>query len=96
MSFSIRTTRNPTIDDEKIGTIEEVLHPANDSTAPEMHYFRADPSFFDKLNGIDKMYVRATMVEFVSDDRVVIETTKDRLESTDWTAPKNVDSYRRY
>jgi hypothetical protein len=36
------------------------------------------------------------MVEIVSDDGVVIETTKDRLESTDWSAPKDVVSYRRY
>jgi hypothetical protein len=111
MSSTTRTRWNPTThddynelknvdvftsDDEKIGTIEEVLHPASGSTSPTEHYFRVDPGFFDKLTGDDEMYVRASMVEFVSDDRVVIETPKDRIESTDWTAPGNMDSYKRY
>lgn len=111
MSSTTRTAWNPkthedfdalrgmdvfTADDEKIGSIEEVLHPANDSTSPEWHYFRIDPGFLDKLTGDDEMYVRASFVEFVSEDRVVLETTKDRVESMDWTAPKDVNTYRRY
>ncbi|CAN5568811.1 hypothetical protein BH23CHL2_BH23CHL2_08370 [soil metagenome] len=84
-----------TADDEKIGTIDEVLHPANDSTAPNHHYFLVKPGMLDKLVGEDEMYVPATMVQMVSEDRVVLETTQDRLESTDWSAPGNVDNFRR-
>lgn len=84
-----------TSDDEKIGTVDEVLHPANDSTAPEEHYFHVKPGMVDKFTGDDDMYVRATEVKFFSDDRVILGTTKDRVESGDWSAPRDVDSFRR-
>lgn len=84
-----------TADDEQIGTVDEVLHPANDSTAPEQHYFLVKPGMLDKLVGEDEMYVRADEVQFFSDDRVVLGTTKDRIEATDWSAPRDVKSFRR-
>ena len=30
-------------------TVDEVLHPANDSTAPGQHYFLVKPGMLDKL-----------------------------------------------
>lgn len=84
-----------TSDDEQIGSIEEVLHPANNSTAPDQHYFLVKPGMLDQLTGEDELYVPATEVQLVSEDRVVLETSKDRLESRDWSPPRNVNSFRR-
>jgi hypothetical protein len=49
----------------------------------------------DKLTGEDEMYVPATQVQLVSEDRVVLETTKARVGSTNWKAPRNLKSFRR-
>jgi rRNA processing protein Gar1 len=84
-----------TADDEKIGTIDEVLHPADGSTAPDQHFFLVKPGMLDKLSGEDEMYVPATTVQLVSEDRVVLETTKARVGATNWSAPRNIKSFRR-
>jgi hypothetical protein len=34
-------------------------------------------------------------VQLVSEDRVVLETTKARVGSTNWSAPRNIKSFRR-
>ena len=85
-----------TADDEKIGTVDEVLHPANNSTAPEQHFFLVKPGAFDRLIGEDELYVPATAVQLVGEERVVLETTKDVVKSVDWSPPRNVDSFRRH
>jgi rRNA processing protein Gar1 len=84
-----------TADDEKIGTVDEVLHPANNSTAPDQHYFLVKPGMLDKLIGEDELYVPATAVQLVGEDRVVLETTKDFVKSVNWSPPRNVDTFRR-
>lgn len=84
-----------TADDDKIGTVDEVLHPANDSTAPDQHYFLVKPGMLDKLIGEDELFVPATAVQFVSEDRVMLQTTKDAVKSVDWSPPRNVDNFRR-
>jgi sporulation protein YlmC with PRC-barrel domain len=84
-----------TSDDEKIGTVDQVLHPADDSTARDRHYFLVKPGMLDKLTGEDEMYVPATQVQMVGEDRLILETTKDRVRSMDWSRPRDVDTYRR-
>lgn len=84
-----------TADDVKIGTVDEVLHPANNSMAPSKHYFLVKPGMFDKLGGANELYVPATAVQLVGQDRVVLETTSDVVESVKWSAPRNVDTFRR-
>lgn len=84
-----------TSDDEKIGTVDEVLHPANDSTDPQHHYFHVDPGMLDKIVGEDDMYVRATEVKFISDDRVMLGMSKDGLKSGNWSGPRDIDTFRR-
>jgi rRNA processing protein Gar1 len=84
-----------TSDDEKIGSVDEVLHPADNSTAPEKHYLHIKPGMLDKISGDDDMYLRADEVKFIGDDRVMLGLPKNRVESGNWTAPRDVDSFRR-
>jgi hypothetical protein len=84
-----------TSDDEKIGEIDEVLHPANDSTQPEEHFLHVKPGMLGKISGEDEMYLRADEVKFIGDDRVVLGLPKNRVESGSWAAPRNVDKFRR-
>jgi rRNA processing protein Gar1 len=84
-----------TRDDEKIGTVDQVLHPANNSTAPDQHYFLVKPGMLDKLTGEDELYIPATAVEMVGEDRLILETTKDLVDAVNWSKPPNVDAFRR-
>ena len=84
-----------TSDDEQIGTVDQVLHPANDSTARDQHYFLVKPGMMDKLAGQDELYVPATTVQMVSEDRMILETTKDRVRDANWSKPRNDDTFRR-
>ncbi len=84
-----------TSDDEKIGTVDQVLHPANDSTAHDQHYILVKPGMLDKLVGEDDLYIPATAVQMVGEDRVILETTKDRVDASTWTKPRNADTFRR-
>ena len=84
-----------TFDDEKIGTVDEVLHPANNSMAPNQHYFLVKPGMLDKLGGANELYVPATAVQLVGEDRVILETSSDVVQSVKWSAPRNVDTFRR-
>jgi len=49
----------------------------------------------DKLSGRDELYIPATAVDMVSEDRVVLETTSDRIDQGLWSKPGNVDTFRR-
>jgi sporulation protein YlmC with PRC-barrel domain len=84
-----------TSDDEKIGTVDQVLHPADNSTSPEQHYFLVKPGMLDKLAGEDEFYIPATEVQMVGEDRLILETTKDRIDSANWSRPRDADSFRR-
>jgi rRNA processing protein Gar1 len=85
-----------TADNEKIGSVDEVLHPASGSTARGEHYFLVKPGMLDKLAGQDELYVPATSVRMVSEDRLVLETTRDTLDAGNWSRPSNIDTFRRY
>jgi sporulation protein YlmC with PRC-barrel domain len=84
-----------TSDNEKIGTVDQVLHPANDSTARDQHYFLVKPSMLDRLSGQDELYIPATTVQMVGEDRLVLETPTARIEAANWSQPRNVKSFRR-
>jgi hypothetical protein len=84
-----------TSDDAKIGKVDEVLHPANNSMAPDQHYFLVKPGKRDKLIRDDELYVPATAVQMVGQHRVVLETSSDIVQSVKWTPPRDVDTFRR-
>jgi sporulation protein YlmC with PRC-barrel domain len=84
-----------TSDNEKIGTVDQVLHPASGSTAPDQHYLLVKPGMMEKLTGEDELYIPATTVQTVGDDRLILETTKARAERANWTKPMDVDTFRR-
>ena len=84
-----------TSDNEKIGTVDQVLHPANESTSPDQHLLLVKPTMMEKLSGQDELYIPATTVQMVSEDRVLLEMTKDGAERANWTKPKNFDNFRR-
>jgi ribosomal 30S subunit maturation factor RimM len=86
-------------DDEKLGTIKEVLHP---QTTGRMvtggHYFRVDPGALKKLfSDQDEVFVAETMIRRVdaAEDKVVLEVTKDRIQHETWSQPADFDTYRR-
>jgi sporulation protein YlmC with PRC-barrel domain len=83
-----------TSNNEKIGTVDQVLHAASASTARDQHYFLVKPGLLDKLGGQDELYIPATAVDMVSEDRIVIGMTSAALEVTDWSRPTDADSFR--
>ena len=84
-----------TADDEKIGKVDEVLHPANNSRAPDQHFFLVKPGMLDKLGGANELYVPATAVQLVGEDRVVLDVTSDIVQSVKWAAPHDMDTFIR-
>jgi hypothetical protein len=86
-------------DDEKIGTIREVYHPAGDiTTARGKHYFRVEPGMIEGLfSDIDEVYVPERMVQMVdpNEDRVILEMPKASLSRQNWNRPPELDTYRR-
>ena len=88
-----------TSDDEKLGTIAEVCHPATEMPAARGgHYFRVDPGTLKKLfTDADEVFVPEHLVRMVQpeDEKVILEVTKDRIQQTDWTRPDNFDTFSR-
>ncbi len=85
-----------TADNEKIGTVDEVLHPANDTNAPDQHYLLVKPGMLERIAGQDEFYVPATSIQMEGEDRVVLETTKESFGSRDWPEPGDGDAFRRH
>jgi sporulation protein YlmC with PRC-barrel domain len=88
-----------TSDNEKLGKITEVCHPAMEmSSARGKHYFRVDPGTMKKLfTNADEVFVPERLVSIVEpgDDKVILEVPKSRVEKTDWSRPRDYDTYRR-
>lgn len=84
-------------DDEKIGTIDQVLHPADEMPKARGHHvFLVKPGTLGSLAGADDMYVPENAIKMVGEDRVILETTKDRMNSMDWSQPPpNTRNFRR-
>jgi hypothetical protein len=86
-------------DNEKLGTIKEVLHPQMDMPAARgNHSFRVEPGMMKKLFGDrDEVFVSESLIRTVNpgDEKVVLSVAKDRLLNETWERPKNFDSFRR-
>ncbi len=89
-----------TSDNEKLGTIAEVCHPALDMPAARgQHYFRVDPGTLKKLfTDADEVFVPEQLVRKVdpADDKVILEVPKAEVKRTDWSRPANYETFRRY
>lgn len=84
-----------TSDDQKIGTVDQVLHPATNSTARDQHFFLVKPGMLDRLTGSDDLYIPATTVQYVGEDRLILETPSDLVDPKRWPEPTDVGTYRR-
>lgn len=88
-----------TSDNEKLGKISEVCHPAMDMpTARGRHYFKVDPGTLKKwFTDADEVFVPERLVSMIEPDadRVILEVPKARIEHTDWSRPHDFDTYRR-
>jgi rRNA processing protein Gar1 len=82
-------------DNEKIGTIDQVLHPANESTSKDQHFFLVKPGMVDKLSGQDEMYIPASVISMVSEDRVILETSTASIRDANWSKPRDMSMFRR-
>ena len=89
-----------TSDDEKLGKIDEVFHPAMDMPqAKGNHYFKVDPGMLKKVfTDQDEVYVSESLIRTVDtkDDKVILEVPKSRVSQTNWSRPSNYESYRHY
>lgn len=87
-----------TSDNEKLGTIKEIFHPAADMPAARgQHVFKVEPGMLKELFTDDKdVYVSERMIRAVDtdDDKVILEVPKASIEQQDWSRPKNFDTYR--
>jgi hypothetical protein len=79
-----------------IGTIDQVMHPLDEgeSVARGRHFFvvKVERGLMGVLH-TDDLYVPEEAVESVSDHRVVLETTRERLPDRHWSTPPT--AYRR-
>ncbi len=89
-----------TSDNEKLGTIAEVCHPAQDMPmARGNHYFRVEPGTFKKLfTDADEVFVPERLFLLVdpSNNKVILEVPKVQIEHTDWSQPNDYDSFSRF
>jgi sporulation protein YlmC with PRC-barrel domain len=80
----------------KIGTIDQVMHPLDEdiSVAQGQHFFvvKVERALIGVLD-TDDLYVPEKAVRSVSEDRVVLETTRERLPDRHWRTPPT--EYRR-
>ncbi len=85
-------------DNEKLGAIKEVCHPAAAMPAARGgHYFRVEPGTLKKLfSDLDEVFISETIVREVrpDDNKVILSVPKDRIEHEDWGRPNDFDSYR--
>jgi hypothetical protein len=89
-----------TSDNEKLGTIAEVCHPAMDMPAARgNHYFRVEPGTLKKLfTDAEEVFVPEQLIRSVDlqDDTVVLDVPKARVQQTDWSRPGDFETYRRF
>ena len=89
-----------TNDDEKLGTIAEVCHPAVEMPAARgQHYFRVEPGTLKKLfTDAEEVFVPERLVRMVNlnEDKVILEVPKNAVKKTDWSRPADYNSFRRY
>jgi hypothetical protein len=89
-----------TSDNEKLGTIKEVLHP--DAAMPTVrggHYFKVEPGMLKQLfSDQDEVYVPEQVIMRVdpAEDKVVLEVPKSQLTSQNWGRPRNIDTFNRH
>lgn len=79
-----------------IGTIDQVMHPLDEdvSVAQGQHFFvvKVERALIGVLH-TDDLYVPEKAVRSISEDRVVLETTRERLPDRHWSSPP--EAYRR-
>jgi len=89
-----------TSDNERLGKITEICHPALEMpSARGKHYFRVDPGPLRKLcTDADEVFVPERLVSMIEldDDKVILEVPKSGVEQTDWSRPRDYETYRRF
>lgn len=88
------------VDGEKVGTIDAVLHPnTNMPAARGQHYFLLDSRWIeDWVGGSGQVYCPEAAIDRVSTDRVVLSLTADEVQQCrqDWTTePLGLATYER-
>lgn len=88
-----------TSDDEKLGTIKEVVHPTSTGMDAAIggHYFRVEPGTLKKLfSDQDEVFVSETMIRDVrpEEDKVILSLRKESVQNTDWSRPVNTTTTR--
>ena len=91
-------------DNEKLGTITEVLHPRTVSsitaTGTDRHYFLIDPGTLTNtklFSDRDEVFVSEVMIREVwpQEDKVILSLTKDGVKDAAWNPPADLESFRR-
>lgn len=70
-------------DDEQIGRVDEVMHPVDLSEDPQARYLLIKSNL---LTGWD-LYVPEAAVQSVEDDRIILRTTSEEIDTQEWTRP---------
>ena len=89
-----------TSDDQPVGTIAAVFHPADEAPAiaeaSPGHYFLLTGSRLTGPAGAGELYMPDSAIGSVAGDRVVVPWTRDEVENQGWTnRPLMIDRARR-
>lgn len=89
-----------TSDDEEVGTITAIFHPTPAAKAPPdlpaPHYLLVDGSRLTGPGSADELYMPASAISGVEEDRITIAWPRDELENQGWgSRPEMIDEARR-
>jgi sporulation protein YlmC with PRC-barrel domain len=70
-------------DDERVGTIDQVLV----DLASQQRYLLVKTGPFGGALPTGELYIPATAIGMVGENRVVLEATREQIESYGWTEP---------
>ena len=89
-----------TSDDQPVGTIAAVFHPADEDPAiPQAspgHYFLLERSRLTGPVGTEELYMPDSVIGAVAGDRIVVPWTRAELENQGWTnRPRMIEGARR-
>ncbi len=88
-----------TSDNEKIGTIKEVLHPREEMPAARgRHYFKVEPGMLKQwFSDQEEFFLPERLIDeaLPNEGKVILEVPKDSLKAQDWSRPPEFESFRR-
>lgn len=86
-----------TLDDEVIGTVTAVFHPADETGNDEIpHYFLVEGDHLTSPGSAGPLYMPDSAIQRVEGNRITVPFARDQLENQGWASrPTMVDSARR-